>query len=142
MKGSAKTLPTNHVLWQNGFKSNMPDWRIARKCAIADRMHYVLGRVRSLMLKLETAALDRTYPDATVQDILKDPSWKTVFDSVYECVDIGDGMIGDPDDSTSRHNPQVEAYPMPRPFEEIAKTPNPILDDIPWKPMPKPPGVK
>jgi hypothetical protein len=94
MKGKAHSIPTNHVQWVNGFKSNMPDWPSARKCAIADKMHYTLSRVRSMMFALERAEKEQDC-NVVISMMLADPSWKSVFDSVYECVDICEGMMQD-----------------------------------------------
>ena len=53
MKGTPKSTPSNHVEWINGFKSNMPDWKTARECAIADEMLAVLKDCRTILFTFQ-----------------------------------------------------------------------------------------
>lgn len=82
MKGTAQSLPTNHVVWANGFKSNMPDWPTARRCAVSDRMAYLLREMRSLFFEIERQNIE----------IVKDPRWSVLLSSCQDVlgfVDLG-----------------------------------------------------
>lgn len=50
MKGKPVSTPTNHVEWPNGFKSNMPNWIVARECAAAHEMLHALKEARKILL--------------------------------------------------------------------------------------------
>jgi hypothetical protein len=53
MNGEPKTSPSNHVEWANGFKSNMPDWPTARRCAHSYLMLQALKQARTALLALD-----------------------------------------------------------------------------------------
>lgn len=53
MKGKAYTQPQNLVLWENGYRSNMPDWPTARECAASSEMLFALKRARSMLLEVD-----------------------------------------------------------------------------------------
>lgn len=72
MKGEAKSLPSNHVEWVNGFKSNMPDWQTARHCAIADEMLGALKSCRTLLLAIgRPGAFNDSYDEELFENALK-----------------------------------------------------------------------
>ncbi len=125
MKGKAESLPTNHVKWINGFKSNMPDWPTARQCAVADRMTYLLRETRSLFF-----AIERGDGEAFAQ-MKSDPRWSQLFNSIQELVDFADLGVEPP-----VHNHQYTAYQVTPPV--LTTTDYPIAEK---KSFPKPPGV-
>lgn len=81
MKGRARSLPGNHVEWDNGYKSNMPDWTTARHCALSSIMLYTLKQARTAML--------------TVDGPLS-LEWDRVLDRLQDVIAEADGLIEQP----------------------------------------------
>lgn len=81
MKGKAESQPTNHVVWANGFKSNMPDWPTARRVSVSDRLLYLCQECRTLFFEVERTAID-----TQVFQIMKDPRWNVLFESLQEVI--------------------------------------------------------
>lgn len=80
MNGKPETHPSNHVEWANGFKSNMPDWPTARRCAHSDQMLAALKKARKVLLANDPSC-------ATATD-----EFSTVLRHVMEVIDLADGL--------------------------------------------------
>lgn len=79
MKGTAKTTPQNHVEWINGFRSNMPDWQTARRCAHSDRLLFALKEARSVIFAFERGEIDEART-------------ASVMNTVHEAIAFAEGM--------------------------------------------------
>lgn len=82
MKGKAQTQPNNHVEWANGFKSNMPDWKTARECAVSGDMLYMLKEARTFFFAVERGDY------ATYDPIRKD----SLIESIQRTIEQADGL--------------------------------------------------
>lgn len=124
MKGKPGSLPLNHVAWINGFKSNMPDWPTARKCAVVDELLVLAIQCRSLLFLLQTSVVF-TDPeiDAKMSSILKD-----LQESIYLA------EFGPP--AKVQFDGQVTYIDKQQAGDASAKILTAAL-----KPFPKPPGV-
>lgn len=125
MKGTPKTSPNNHVEWDNGFKSNMPDWTTARHAAHADDLLFWLKQARTVLLTIQR-------PGAFVDTYDQEKCGRTI-DGIAEVLSKADGMSA-----------IVESFkdmlPLRPTISEIETASNPILQPFPA--FPKPPGVK
>ena len=119
MKGKPGSLPLNHVQWINGFKSNMPDWPTARKCAVVDELLVLAIKSRSLLFLLATSVVF-TDPqiDHKISSILKD-----LQESIYLA------EFGPPSREIQSLGPSFD--------NDLEK----LTGMAPLKPFPKPPGV-
>jgi hypothetical protein len=84
MKGIAKTTPSNHVEWANGFKSNMPDWPTARRCALSDRLLYALRDCRTVLLSVQRPGC--------FNDQYDEQKLSSTLDYVMDVINEADGL--------------------------------------------------
>lgn len=125
MNGKPETQPSNHVEWANGFKSNMPDWPTARRCAHSEMMLRALKSARTLLHAMDVRI------DGQRQEV-EDKIFDLTFENICIAIDLADGL-----DGIVKAMSEIPHVPIP--FHEE----NPYLKPMPPPPgFPKPPGVK
>lgn len=145
MKGIAKSTPTSHVEWANGFKSNMPDWPTARVCGVSSQMLYALKDCRTVLLAIQRpGAFSDAYDEQKISSTLQ---------NAMKVIDQADGMDTVLSDGRylsaewDRNQPQsledlAKSFTPGPPLAECRPQENPYLAPMPLREFPKPPGVK
>lgn len=109
MKGKAYSIPTNHVVWVNGFKSNMPDWPTARRCAISDKLLWFAREARIVMMSIQRPG---SFTDPYDQD-----KFARTLDGLIEVVAIAEGLSAETDHVEGpRSIPVPPGFPKPPGF--------------------------
>lgn len=112
MKGVPRNLPSNHVEWDNGFKSNMPDWKTAKESAAASDMLFALKEARTALLAVDVREVDAK--GTNWNNFIEYGRFERILECVQKTIDKAEGMEG-----------VVKSFGMPPPPG-----------------FPKPPGVK
>lgn len=131
MKGKAHDDPVPYVAFGN-YRSTMPDWPTARECAMASQMLATLIEVRALLFLLDQHGV--------IKDRDLEMLHTQVLKAVMYVVDVATGMIEPMETPKGKQISEALAEKLSGLTKEQAMTPNSILDDLIFKPMPPPPG--
>jgi hypothetical protein len=107
MKGKAYTQPQNCVVWENGYRSNMPDWITARECAVAHELLRAAQEARTCMLAMstpDTNVVERIIKAESVKE-LWGPRWDRCIDQLFNAIGNATGL-----------DPAPVSIPMPPGF--------------------------
>lgn len=125
MNGKPRSEPNNHVEWANKFKSNMPDWPTARRCAVTDDMLFMLKECRTVMLAVDSR------PGEKWPEYMDKSRFDAILDRVQQVITLAefgppDQTLGQPDGMTDTRN------------ESVAMVKTKMM----LPPLPPPPGAK
>lgn len=123
MKGKAESIPNNHVVWANGFKSNMPDWKTARECAAASSLLWWAREARSVLFAIQRPG--------SFADKYDDEKLGTALLGLMTAINVAEGL-----DKPSGFSDLMMVNGKPVEITET-KTAFPIPPGFP-----KPPGIK
>lgn len=121
MNGKARSEPNNHVEWANKFKSNMPDWPTARKCAVVDIIQDQPGIAQW-----------------RVSEHIDQSRFNAILDRVQKVITLAE--FGPPDQTLGQPDGIAKRHPLEGLIKFTEDNKRIIIDPRP--PLPPPPGAK